>query len=57
MHPALKQSISSFYGFTSDSSGIRHDTNKTDFNEEFDEAKLILVNTSAFINYIITTKK
>ena len=57
IHPALKESISSLYGFSSDSSGIRHDGNKKDYNEGFDEAKLILVNTSAFINYIISTKK
>lgn len=53
LHPAFKSSISNFYGFASDSSGIRHDANKKDFNETFDEAKLVLVQTSAFINYII----
>lgn len=53
LHPAFKSSISNFYGFTSDSSGIRHDANTKDFKETFDEAKLILVQTSAFINYII----
>lgn len=53
IHPAFKASISSFYGFTSDSAGIRHDANKKDFEEGFDEAKLVLVQTSAFINYII----
>lgn len=57
IHPALKESLSKLYGFTSDSSGIRHDTNKKDNNERFDEAKLILVNTSGFINYIISTKE
>ena len=54
LHPAFKQSISSFYGFTSDSAGIRHDSNKMDFEEGFDEAKLVLVQTSAFINYIVS---
>lgn len=53
LHPAFKNSISSFYGFSSDSAGIRHDGNKKDFKEGFNEAKLVLVQTSAFINYII----
>lgn len=54
LHPAFVESISSFYGFVSDSCGIRHDTNNKEFNESFDEAKLVLVNTSAFINYIVS---
>ena len=57
MHPAFKESISKLYGFSSDSPGIRHGGNKRDFNEGFDEAKLVLVNTSGFINYIISKNK
>lgn len=57
IHPALKESISKLYGFASDSTGIRHDTNKESNNEGFDEAKLVLVNTSGFINFIISTKE
>lgn len=57
IHPALKESLSKLYAFASDSSGIRHDTNKIDYNVGFNEAKLILVTVSGFINYIIPTKK
>lgn len=53
MHSALKESIIKFYGYASDGAGIRHDTNNKDFNEGFEEAKLVLVNTSSLINYII----
>lgn len=56
LHNALISSISSFYGFTSDNPGIRHDTGKADTVLGFNEAKLILVNTSGFINYLISKK-
>ncbi len=54
MHIALKESITKFYGYASDGAGLRHDTNNADYNEGFEEAKLILVNTSSLINYIIS---
>ena len=57
MHTALKESITKFYGYASDGAGLRHDTNNTDYNEGFEEAKLILVNTSSLINYIISISK
>jgi hypothetical protein len=54
-HRALKESLLKFYGYASDGAGIRHDTNNKDYEEGYDEAKMILVNTSAFINYIMSS--
>ncbi|MFM0086726.1 hypothetical protein PQR46_07270 [Paraburkholderia sediminicola] len=52
MHPALKSSLSSLYGYTSDASGIRHamlDESKLSFND----AKFMLVACTAFVNYLV----
>lgn len=57
LHPALKESISRLYGFASDSAGIRHDSNTKEYEVGFDETKLILVNVSALINYIISKEE
>lgn len=51
VHPALKASFSSLYGYTSDADGIRHGL----INEEtsdLEDAKFMLVACSAFINYV-----
>lgn len=56
IHQAFKKSISQLYGYTSDSPGIRHGVNKKDNKEGFNEAKLILVITSGYINYILSRK-
>ena len=55
MHPALIKSLADFYGYASDAAGIRHDANNRDFEEGYEEAKMILVNMSSFVNYLITT--
>ncbi len=52
IHSALKKSLSSLYGYTSDADGIRHamlDEDKLTFND----AKFMLVTCTAFINYLI----
>lgn len=54
MHTALKDSIIKFYGYASDGAGLRHDTNNEDYHEGYEEAKLVLINTSGIINYIIS---
>lgn len=56
LHPALKSSFSSLYGYTSDKDGIRHallDETKLDF----EDAKYMLVSCSAFINYLMSKYK
>jgi hypothetical protein len=60
IHPALKSSFSSLYGYTSDADGIRHALLDDDsLNQE--DAKFMLIACSAFINYLrqkeIKTKK
>lgn len=57
VHPAFAKSIKDFYGYASDSPGIRHDGNGPDFGEGFDETKLVLVYTSAIINYLVATAR
>jgi hypothetical protein len=51
MHPALNRSLSSLYGYTSDSGGIRHAL-LDEPNLDFVDAKFMLVACSAFVNYL-----
>jgi len=51
LHPALKTAFSSLYGYTSDEGGIRHALMEKD-NNDFHDAKFMLVVCSAFINYV-----
>ncbi|MCG9899556.1 MAG: hypothetical protein MH132_06120 [Hydrotalea sp.] len=51
IHPALKNSFSSLYGYTSDADGIRHALLEQD-NLNQEDAKFMLVACSAFINYL-----
>lgn len=51
LHPALKASFSSLYGYTSDEDGIRHAILDAE-NIAFEDAKFFLVVCSAFVNYV-----
>lgn len=53
LHPALKSSFSSLYGYTSSAEGIRHALMDVP-NLDFDDAKFMLVSCSAFINYLVS---
>ena len=53
IHGAMKSAFSSLYGYTSDKSGIRHNSG-IDENTTFEEAKYMLISCSAFINYLIS---
>jgi len=53
LHPALKKAFNNLYGYTSDAQGIRHSLlDESKLNLE--DAKLMLVSCSTFINYLIT---
>jgi len=52
LHPALKDSFIKLYGYTSDSDGIRHAL-LDESNLDFEDAKFMLVSSSAFVNYLI----
>lgn len=52
LHPALKKGFKQLYGYTSDTDGIRHSL-MDDHNCDFEDAKYMLVSSSAFINYLI----
>ncbi|WP_417564866.1 AbiJ-NTD4 domain-containing protein [Marinobacter sp.] len=52
IHKALKSSLSSLYGYTSDENGIRHAILEEPRVSESD-AKFMLITCSAFANYII----
>jgi hypothetical protein len=52
IHPALKASLSSLYGYTSDSDGIRH-AMLEESTLTFSDAKFMLVACTAFINYMV----
>jgi len=51
LHPALKTSYSSLYGYTNDGDGIRHAMNDEP-NLTVAEAKFFLVSCASFINYL-----
>ncbi|TGK23329.1 hypothetical protein EHQ05_19275 [Leptospira yasudae] len=51
IHEALKQAFDKLYGYTSDSTGIRHSLLEGD-NITFEEAKFMLVACSGFINFL-----
>jgi hypothetical protein len=53
IHKCLKTAFSSLYGYTSDSSGIRHAMSESSQGVTFDDAKFMLVSCSAFVNYLI----
>jgi hypothetical protein len=52
VHPALEKAFSALYGYTNDSSGIRHALLDQD-TLTFTDAKFMLVTCSAFINYVL----
>lgn len=52
LHAALEKGFKQLYGYTSDSDGIRHALME-DHNCDFEDAKYMLVSSSAFINYLI----
>lgn len=52
LHNSLKKAFSTIYGYTSESSGIRHALLEKDAQVDFAEAKFMLVACSAFINYL-----
>lgn len=53
LHTSLKNAFSSLYGYTSDSSGIRHALTENSEIVQFEDAKFMLVSCSAFVNYLI----
>ncbi len=53
IHPTLKEAIGKLYGWTSDEGGIRHGNDGKGYNPDDAEARLILILSSALINYII----
>ncbi|WP_276756137.1 AbiJ-NTD4 domain-containing protein [Pseudoalteromonas marina] len=52
LHPAFKSALSSLYGFTNDSGGIRHALLEED-TTSYSDAKFMLVSCSAFVNYLL----
>lgn len=56
LHPALKSSLSSLYGYTSDADGIRH-AMMEESNLTFMDAKFMLVSCTNFINYLVNKTK
>lgn len=56
IHPALKASIKSLYGYTSDADGIRH-AMLDESNLSYIDAKFMLVACTNFINYLIDKTK
>ena len=52
IHPALEKGFKQLYGYTSDSAGIRHALMEDD-NCDFEDAKYMLVSSSAFVNYLV----
>ena len=53
IHPAFRDAIKKLYGWTSDEGGIRHSDNNKKLNVDEKEARYMLVQCSALVNYII----
>lgn len=54
IHSALQSAYKVLYGYTSDTSGIRHARKLGGVDSTFAEAKYMLVACSAFVNYLMT---
>ena len=54
IHKALKSSFASLYDFTSGAGGIRHALLEKDIKVGLEEARFILISSSAFINFLIS---
>lgn len=54
IHPAFRDAIKKLYGWTSDEGGIRHSDNNKKLNVDEEEARYMLVQCSALVNYIIS---
>jgi hypothetical protein len=52
VHPALMESASKLFGYASDRDGVRHANKGTSAPVDFDEAKLVIVAASAWVNFI-----
>lgn len=52
LHPAFKDALGKLYGFTSDSSGIRHGGYSEPLQGTEQNARFMLIVCSAFINYL-----
>jgi hypothetical protein len=54
IHPAFKKAIKELYGWTSDEGGVRHSENGKGLKIDESEARFMLVECSALVNYIIS---
>ena len=54
MHEDMKEAFQKLYGYTNDSGGIRHSLVDDDRESDFDDAKMMLVSCSAFVNYLVS---
>lgn len=54
IHPAFRKAIKQLYGWTSDEGGIRHSENGKELKIDEKEARYMLVQCSALVNYIIS---
>lgn len=53
LHPSLEKGFKQIYGYTSDADGIRHALTEQS-TCDFEDAKYMLVSSSAFVNYLIS---
>jgi hypothetical protein len=53
IHPAFKEAIKKLYGWTSDEGGMRHGDHGEELKSAEEEARYMLVQCSALVNYVI----
>ncbi len=53
IHPALKKGFNHLYGWTSDEKGVRHGSTGEPLSAGQEEARYMLITSSAFINYLV----
>lgn len=54
LHPAFQKAIKELYGWTSDEGGIRHSENGKELKIDEKEARYMLIQCSAIVNYIVS---
>lgn len=52
LHPALKRAFDNLYGYASSAEGIRHAFSNENVTVSFEDAKLMIVSCSGFVNYL-----
>lgn len=57
VHPALMESAKKLFGYANDEQGVRHAATDAESAVDFEEAQLVLVQASSWVNYVVQFAK